>query len=250
MDLDWYGADLHVHTALSPCADDSMSPRRIVRAAEERGISILGIADHNSAANAGAVVRAAECTQVRVLPGMEVQTREEVHVLCLFDRLEPALDLQGYVYERLPDLPYSPEVFGRQILYDENDGVLGECRMPLYAAISAGLDDLAIEIDRLGGIMIAAHVDRQAFSVIGTLGLIPPEAGFDAVEISRRYKSGDIPQGLRRHIGEHAVVQSSDAHSVGEVGAAMTAFRIAAVTLEEMGLALRGEELRKVVILE
>ncbi|NPV69133.1 MAG: PHP domain-containing protein [Firmicutes bacterium] len=250
MDLSWYGADLHVHTALSPCAHDGMSPSRIVRAAGERGISILGITDHNSAANAGAVTKAAEGTPVRVLPGMEVQTREEVHVICLFETVERARLLQDWVYERLPELPYSPQVFGRQILYDEDDRVLGECTMPLYAAVSAGLDELALEMDRLGGIMIAAHVDRPAFSVIGTLGFIPPDVHFDAVEISQRFEAGSIPPGIRRHLRDCGVVRSSDAHSIGEVGSAVTAFHIAGVSIAEMRAALRGEGLRRVVVLE
>ncbi len=242
MALSWYGADLHVHTGLSPCAVDEMSPKRIINAAADAGISILAITDHNSAENVAAVIEAASGSGIWVLPGMEVQTKEEVHVICLFDCVGQVLGLQEFIYSRLPDLPYSPGIFGRQIVYGADDVVRGECRRPLYAAADASLSDLAAEVGRLGGLMIAAHVDRPAFSVLGTLGFIPPDVPFAALEVRSRSAVG--------RIRDRAVVWSSDAHCPGQVGSAMTAFYLGEVTVEELKMAFRDEGLRRVVVLE
>ncbi|MGE5541595.1 MAG: PHP domain-containing protein [Bacillota bacterium] len=225
----WYGADLHVHTGLSPCASDDMSPVRIVRRAAEAGVSILGITDHNSAENVAAVVAAAAGSGVHVLPGMEAQTREEVHVICLFDQVDQAMGLQEYVYCTLPDFPYSPGAFGRQILYGADDSVRGECRKPLYAAAGLSLSEFSEEVRKRGGLIIAAHVDRPAFSVLGTLGFIPPDVPFDALEVRNRGAIGQVP-GYRH-------VWSSDAHRVDDVGLAMTAFYLREVNVEELRMA-------------
>ncbi|MGE5485963.1 MAG: PHP domain-containing protein [Ignavibacteriales bacterium] len=242
MAFSWYGADLHVHTGLSPCASDDMSPVRIVSAAAEAGVSILGITDHNSAENVAAVMTAAAGSGVHVLPGMEAQTKEEVHVICLFDHADQAAGLQEFVYGRLPGLPYSPGVFGRQIIYGPDDSVRGECSKPLYAAADASLSEFAEEVRRLGGLMIAAHVDRPAFSVVGTLGFIPPDVPFDALEVRNRGALGQV-RGYKP-------VWSSDAHRVDDVGLAMTAFYLKEVTVGELRMAFRDEGLRRVVVLE
>ena len=242
MALLWYTADLHVHTGLSPCANDDMSPNKIISAAAEAGVSILGITDHNSAENVAAVMKAAEGSGISVLPGMEVQTKEEVHVICLFDDAERALGLQEFVYSRLPRLPYSPGFFGRQIVYDADGSVRGECARPLYAAADAGLSELADEVGRLGGLMIAAHVDRPAFSVLGTLGFIPQDVPFAALEVRRRGALGEVRG--------YAQVSSSDAHCLEHVGMSTTAFYVKEATVEELTMAFRDEALRRVVVLE
>lgn len=246
----WYGADLHIHTGLSPCASDDMSPLRIVRAAAERGISIVAICDHNSAENIRAVMKAAEGSSVSVLAGMEVQTKEEVHVVCLFDSAGQAEGLQRTVYDVLPDLPYAPGLFGRQVLFGVDDSIIGECRKPLYAAAGITLSDLAREVDRLGGIMIAAHFDRPAFSVLGTLGLIPRDVPFAALETTKHGGPRLLSGGVRLLTKDYAIVWSSDAHSLGQVGAAMTAFYVKGATVSELRMAFSGEGLRRVVVLE
>ena len=111
-------ADLHVHTVLSPCAEIEMIPPLIVRRALELNLGLIAVTDHNAAGNCAAVMGAAEGTGLRVLPGMEVQTREDIHVLCLFESLQQALAWQGIVFDHLPDQPNPAESSGRQLVVD------------------------------------------------------------------------------------------------------------------------------------
>ncbi len=113
-----FRADLHVHTVLSPCAEVEMIPPLIVREALERGIRLIAITDHNATGNIRAVMEAAQGTDLTILPGMELQTHEEVHLLCLFDTIEQAEIWQKVVDSVLPDRSNNPEFFGEQFIVD------------------------------------------------------------------------------------------------------------------------------------
>ena len=198
-------ADLHVHTALSPCAGDSATPPNIVASAIENGMQMIAVTDHNSAENVEAVVKCGKLHGLKVIPGMEVASREEVHLVCLLSSVENALELQQIVYAALPDEPNRPDYFGRQLVMDGEGNVTGECMRLLMGAADLSLDAIIREVHRLGGLAIAAHVDRPSFSVIANLGMVPPGAQFDAVEISATLTKDEavatvpLHRGLSRH---------------------------------------------------
>lgn len=238
-------ADLHIHTALSPCADDAMTPPVIVGAALAEGLGMIAVCDHNSARNVAAVQEVAGDHLV-VLAGMEITTAEECHVVGLFPDAAAAeaagaeagatLETAGDDYETF---------FGAQRLLDAEGQETG--REPLALATATALDvDAAVAlVHRHGGLAVAAHVDRTSFGVIGQLGLFPTEAGFDAVELSRHVPAGP------EHEAEYAVhglpvLRSSDAHYVRDVGAARTAVLCEHPGFDELSLALRGLEGRRV----
>lgn len=231
-----FRADLHIHTCLSPCADILMSPLNIAAAAKRKELDLVGICDHNSAENAAAVAAAAGRLGIRALPGLEVTSREEVHVLALFDQIEAALSLQERVYAHLPG-ENDEEAFGLQVVASADDEVLGTSGRFLAGATQLSLKDVVSAVHSLKGLAVASHVDREGFGIIGQLGFIPDDLALDALEVSRRLT---IEEGRSAYGASRPIITGSDAHVLDEVGLASTSFRMEAGTVSEIGLALRG----------
>ncbi len=231
-------ADLHIHTCLSPCADKLMSPRAVVKEARRRGLHLIAICDHNSAENVEATCRAGREAGVAVIGGMEICTREEVHVLALFEDDRALGFAQEAVYESLEG-ENDPEVFGEQVVMNERDEVTGINGRLLIGATDLGLHEVVQAIHGLGGMAIAAHVDRQSFGIIGQLGFIPPELPLDGVEVC----SARLPS-LAKDL---AVVSSSDAHRLDDIGSRCTGFLLGAPTAPEVEMALRQRDGRRVL---
>jgi len=238
-------ADLHVHTCLSPCADLSMAPRTIVAAALERGLDAIGVADHNSAGNIPAVVGAARQTRLAVLPAMEITSREEVHILAIFGDLEAARAMQEVVYQRLPG-ENQPEIFGLQVLVNEDHDVLGFEPRLLAGATEMSVSEIVRRVHALGGLAIAAHADREAFGLLGHLGFVPPDLALDAVELSPHMPAAEFRKRWPE-CAALAVVRSSDAHWPEQIGACTTSFRLQRITVDELRQAFARREGRCVV---
>ena len=241
-----FKADRHIHTCLSPCSDWDMSPKKIVQRSLDIGLDVIAICDHNTAENAGAVMKKGEILGLRVLPGMEVCSKEEVHTLALFDELDKTLAMQDYIYAHLKG-ENQPEVFGYQVVANEDDKVIGENPRLLIGATQLGLHDIVEKTHRLGGISLSSHVDRIAYGIIGQLGFIPPDLKIDGVEVSHRVKLAtardDVPG-----IGKFPCVAASDAHFLDDIGKVSTVFSIAEPTIEEIRQALQAENGRGIEV--
>ena len=236
-----YRAELHVHTVLSPCAGVEMIPPLIVREALQLGLQIIAITDHNATANISAVMQAARGTGLTVLPGMELQTREEVHLLCLFDTLEQTAAWQARVDKVLPDIPNNTEFFGEQFVVDATGEFIRREERLLSNSASIGLEIAAEMVKSLGGLAIPAHVDRKANGLLALLGLVPP--GFDALEISRHISPKDA---LERYpqIQGHPLIQSGDVHLLdGFLG--VMELGMEKPCIAELSKAIKGVEKRK-----
>ena len=240
-------ADLHVHTALSPCAGDSATPPNIVASAIENGMQMIAVTDHNSAENVGAVVKCGKLHGLKVIPGMEVASREEVHLVCLLNSVENALELQQIVYSALPDKPNRPDYFGTQHVMDGEGMVTGECTRLLMGAADLPLEAIIREVHRLGGLAIAAHVDRPSFSVIANLGMVPPGTQFDAVEISATLTKDEAIARFPSLEG-FPVITASDAHFPQAIGSNPTLFLLEKMDLEDIRLAFQGRGGREYLI--
>jgi len=232
-------ADLHVHTALSPCAENDMTPPAIVARALAEGLGMIAVCDHNSAGNAAAVQEAAG-THLAVLAGMEITTAEECHVIALFPDAEAAQGAGAAVGATLGQADDDYETFFGEQRILAADGS-ERARETLALATSTTLDvDAAVRlIHSHGGLAIAAHVDRRSFGVIGQLGLFPTAAGFDAVELSRHIAPRSADE-ARFAVHGLPLVHSSDAHYLSDVGTARTLVHCARPTFDEVALALRG----------
>jgi len=232
-------ADLHVHTCLSPCGDLEMSPRKIAARARETGIDLIGICDHNSAENVTAVIGAAAKTEVTVIPGLEVCTREEIHVLALFQTVEAAAAMQNVVYHHLQGVN-NPDLFGIQVIANASDEVMGFEDKLLIGATTLTVERTVNEIHRLGGLAIAAHIDRENYSVISQLGFIPESLTFDARELT--HYTG--PAEARTRFGLSTAspfVRNSDAHFLNDVGSNTSEYLVEEASFAEIRKALRGE---------
>jgi len=240
-----FKADLQVHTCLSPCGDLSMSPQRIVAEALRQGLDIIAITDHNSAKNVPAVIAAAGGTSLTVLAGIEVCTREEAHVLAVFDTVASASALQALVYERLHG-HNDPDAFGLQVIANAADEVEGFEEKLLIGAADVSVEDVVRSTHRLNGLAIAAHVDRESYSVIGQLGFIPKTVVFDALEISAATSDVDA----RKRFSDcmrFTFVRNSDAHFLNDIGNQTTRFMLEEPTVGEIARALRCEGGRRVL---
>jgi predicted metal-dependent phosphoesterase TrpH len=240
-------ADLHVHTALSPCAGDSATPPNIVASAIENGMQMIAVTDHNSAENVDAVVKCGKIHGLKVIPGMEVASREEAHLLCLLNSVESALELQQIVYAALPDAPNRPDYFGRQLVMDGEGTVTGECMRLLMGAADLSIDAIMQEVHRLGGLAIAAHVDRPSFSIIANLGMVPPGAELDAVEISAALTKDEAIARFPSIEG-FPVIAGSDAHFPQAIGSNPTLFLLEKMDLEDIRLAFQERGGREYLI--
>lgn len=211
-----FTVDLHIHTVLSACAEVEMIPPLIVRQALKMGLNAIAITDHNSTANVVAVMRAAAGSELIVLPGMEVQTREEVHMLCLFDTPEQAAAWDKQVAETLPELRNDPDLFGAQYVVDETGEYLRTDERLLAASTSMSVEQVVDAVNALGGICLPAHVDRPSYSILSNLGFIPPTLPIAGVEIS----VNTTPEAARARfpqLNRYGILVNGDAHRLNEM---------------------------------
>jgi len=239
-------ADLHIHTVLSACAEVEMIPPLITERAQRLGLGLIAITDHNACYNAEAVMKAAAGTGLHVLPGMELQTVEEVHMLCLFDTVAQCQKWQDEVCQKLPPLQNKEEVFGSQFVVDATGEWIRTKGRLLATSTEMTLEEVATKVHLLGGVVIPAHVDRPSFSLFSNLGFLPDHLQVDAMEVTSRF----APEaGLQQwpELRAASLVIGGDAHRLSEIQN-RTLFKIASPAIEEISLAFRGEQGRKVVV--
>lgn len=211
-----FAIDLHIHSVLSPCGDEDMTPNNIINMSIIKGLDVIAVTDHNSCKNLPAIMKVAKKQGIMVIPGMEVQTKEEVHIVCLFKELEHSMKFDEIVYNCLPNILNDEDVFGRQLIMDSEDRVIGREEKLLLSSCALSVDDVFIIARGLGGICIPAHVDRTAFSITTNLGFIPPSLKVKTVELSKK----DSPENIMKRfpfLGKYNYIVSSDAHYLWDI---------------------------------
>ena len=203
--------DLHVHSCLSPCGDDDMIPANIAGMASIIGLDVIAVTDHNSCKNVPAVMEAASEYGITVVPGMELTTAEEVHVVCLFETLEEAMAFDSYVYDHLLPFPNKPEIFGQQQICNSTDQILGEVEYLLINATDISFDQVFDLVKNYHGIMIPAHVDKDTTSLISNLGFIPPDSQFTCAEVKNLAKLDKLKE-QHPYLKQCKIISNSDAH--------------------------------------
>lgn len=206
----------------------------------DRDLDVIAVTDHNSAENTTATVRAAEgMGGPRVLSGLEICTVEEIHLLALFDSPAAAGEMQHRVYAGLPERTNRPELFGDQIVANEFDEVDGFVDLLLIGACSLSLTETVNLIHGLGGLAVAAHVDRPSYSIISQLGFVPADLALDALELSTRTPPGDWLTD-RPDLSGYPHITGSDAHRLADIGRATNVFYLERPTLSEISWAFTG----------
>lgn len=208
--------DLHIHSCLSPCGDDDMTPANLVGMAAVKGLDVIALTDHNTCRNCPAALYHGKNYGVTVIPGMELTTEEEVHVICLFPTLKDALDFDAFVQKRLMPIPNREDIFGKQQIMDEEDEVTGTMEYLLINATSISFDEAFLQASSFHGIAYPAHVDKTSTSLISNLGFVPPGSTFSCAEF-HSFKN------LHRIRREHPyfngcnVICCSDAHYLEDI---------------------------------
>lgn len=213
-----YG-DLHIHSALSPCSDEDMTPNNIVNMAQLKGLDFIAVTDHNSMKNVEVISKIADAAGILVVPGMEIESREEVHLLCLFKELEMAIQFDSIIYEKLPNIKNNINVFGNQSIFDEKDNVIAFEEKLLLNAVDIGIDQVYDIVRSMGGVVIPSHIDRQSNSIVSNLGTIPENLCFKYLELSGNCSENSLEK-LKKTISNfdrYQILKSSDAHNLGMI---------------------------------
>jgi PHP family Zn ribbon phosphoesterase len=203
--------DFHIHSGLSPCGDNEMTPNNIVNIAKLYDLDVIALTDHNSTLNCKAVMEAGKEIGLLVIPGMELCTAEEVHLVCLFPDLNKATKFGDYVRSTLPPIRNKPTVFGEQLVFDKNDNVLGFEHTLLITASSISANDAVSIVEDYGGICYPAHIDRNSYSIISNLGTIDEAFGFSCAEIFDITKEKELKE-AHPYLNSLKIISDSDAH--------------------------------------
>ena len=188
-----------------------MTPANIAGMAAVKGLDVIAVTDHNSCRNCAPTMKMAEEYGVIALPGMELCTEEEVHVVCLFPDLYTAMDFDGYVYDKMLKIPNKEEIFGEQLLYNDIDDIIGKEPNLLLCNTSIRFDEVFALTEERNGIMIPAHIDKTTNSLIANLGFIPPDSQFTCAEVRDLNKlSGLLDTQL--YLSRCRIISNSDAH--------------------------------------
>lgn len=222
--------DLHIHSCLSPCGADDMTPNNLVHMAALAGLQVIAVADHNTTKNVPAAMAVGQQAGVLVVPAMELTTKEDIHVLCLLPSLEQAEAFRQYVYARLPQRKNRPKAFGHQYVMDAQDEILEEEPQLLSFGADIGIYEVKALLEQYEGLAVPAHIDRASYSLIGVMGLVDPEMGFSVYETTI---ACDRQALMEKYHFTGGFLSNSDAHD-------LIAIQDAARTLEISELTPRG----------
>ena len=217
--------DLHNHSCLSPCADNDMTPNNLAALAVLAKIDIMALTDHNSSRNCPAFFKAAQEYGIVPVAGMELTTSEDIHVVCLFEDINDALDFDKEVYSHLYKVKNRPDIYGDQLICGENDEVVGTEEYLISNATDISYDDVPALVSGFNGICFPAHVDREANSVIETLGTFPEFPDFSCVEMYDINKREELEKKYPALKGK-LVISGSDAHFIHAVRDASMYFEV------------------------
>ncbi len=211
--------DLHIHSCLSPCADDDMTPNNIAGMAALKGLNILALTDHNSCKNCPAFFEACRRQGIVPIAGMELSTAEDIHLICLFEHLDDAMAFDQEIYHHLLPMNNRPDIFGNQMILDGDDEIIGEEERLLISATDLLIEDAIVLARSFGAHVHPAHIDRESNGIIATLGDIPKEYGFRWCELN---DGGNLEKCCKAATSFHpsSVLVCSDAHHLWDINEA------------------------------
>ncbi len=231
--------DLHIHSALSPCGDMDMTPNNIVNMAKLNQLDIIALTDHNAVGNVRSIQQCGEREGLCVIAGMELETAEEAHFVCLFENADQADSFAGFIKPYFMPIENRTDIFGEQAYMDAEDKIVGYEKQLLTTALTCSVYDVVSVVSELGGVMYPAHVDKEAYSIISNLGVIPDDLGFKTAELSSRCMP---QQAIERwpYLEDYLLFSDSDSHYLWDIYEEQNSLE-----LEEISAACLIETLRK-----
>ena len=230
--------DLHIHSCLSPCGDNEMTPANIAGMAAVLGLDVIALTDHNSCRNCGPFLKMADAYGLLALPGMELTTEEDVHVVCLFPDLYAAMDFDAYVYDRMFKIKNKEHVFGAQILYNDNDQIIGHEPHLLISNASISFEAVFDLTEERGGIMIPAHIEKSSNSLIANLGFVPPDSRFLCAELKNISKLPELKK-TNPYLNQCKIITNSDAHYLEHINEPTNFLKVQNRTIQDVLQALK-----------
>lgn len=240
-----YRVDLHIHTLLSPCGDLGMSPEAIVRRAVRAGLDAIAVCDHNTTLQTPVVVHLGRRMGLTVYYGVELTTREEAHLVAFLPDRGAAARMQAWIDQRIERIPNRPDRLGDQMWVDEWEMIAGEVRWYLNAPLRCSAEQAAAEVMRQGGVVVAAHVDRMANSLIGQLGFLPADMPLAAVEYNRTDRFLELLQ-AHPELCDYAAYTASDAHFPDQIGVNPSWLYAESPSFGELCMAMAGKNGRRI----
>lgn len=225
--------DLHIHSALSPCGSLEMSPEAIVKKALNLGLDCISVTDHNAVYNSLSACRAAKKAGLGCIPGIEVQTEEEVHILCYFREVSSIEKFYTELYTFLPDMPNNPDYFGDQVFVDEDSEIRGFEERLLLNSVMLSVPDLVEMAKRYAGFVVPAHIESDKFGLMYNLGFLPQELSDCNLEISYNAVMNEV---LKTYplLGDYTFISNSDAHYLSDIGRAYTEYTVNSRNMEDL----------------
>lgn len=210
-----------------------MTPNNIIGMSKLLGLDVIALTDHNSVLNCEAVIKLGEQNNLCVIPGMELTTQEEIHVVCLFPTLEKALLFNDYVKAHQMQFPNRADIYGRQVIMNEFDEEIGEVDNLLILATDISVMNIKELVKGYDGVCYPAHINRDSMSILSSLGEIPPECGFETAEVS---SSGNIDELKKAHpiLNNMLIVRDSDAHYLEHMKDAENFFELDELTVDSV----------------
>lgn len=227
--------DLHIHSALSPCADDSMTPNNIINMAFLKGLDIIAITDHNSYFNVEPIIDLGREKDILVIPGMEITTLEDIHLLCYFDCYPTLRNFGEKIYKSIPNITNNKSLFGNQLILDNEDNIVGEVDKLLINGSKFSIDKIYKMVIDHNGVLIPAHVDRKSYSILSVLGFIPDNFNIKFVEIKNKSYNNKI-------LKKYRFIYNSDAHHLGDISESINIININEKNLKKVLTYLKLEE--------
>lgn len=205
--------DFHIHTAASPCADESMTPNNIVNMCLLKGLDVIAVTDHQTVANCEAIIKVGKEKGLKVIAGMEIECMEEFHMIALFKNLQSAYEMESWLWKYIPHITNRPQIFGKQEKINSEDECVGEIERLLLVAAQVPAMDIAQKARALEALIYPAHIDRQSYSILSNLGQIPEDYGFKMLEVSKEASL----EAYKKHYPTCHMIQSSDAHYLEQI---------------------------------
>jgi 3',5'-nucleoside bisphosphate phosphatase len=241
--MQWFRADLHIHTVLSPCGDLDMTPERIVDEAIYKELDVIAITDHNSTRQAPEVMAVGREKGLMVLCGAEINTREEVHCVAVFEEVVQVDHFQTYLDAHLPVIQNKPDLFGHQVWVNRKEEIMGEEPRLLWSALDQSLEEVSEKVRQLNGLFFPAHIDRPVNGLLRQLGFVPAHLSADALEVCQY--SSEWEEHHSDLSERFSIICNSDAHTLDQIGQRYTMLWMEDLSFSEIRLALSGQKGRK-----
>ena len=203
--------DLHLHSCLSPCGDNEMTPFNLVNTMKVFGYDLIALTDHNSCRNCRAAMQAGKAAGITVVPGMELCTSEEIHVVCLFPDADSAEAFSALVRDNIPPVNNRPEIFGEQLVMDDADTVLDNEPLLLNTASYFSIDEVPALVAQYGGACFPAHIDRHSYSILSALGDFSEDLPVAAFELTMQADEAHY-RDTYPALKDKLLLRDSDAH--------------------------------------